>query len=118
MQRVHFILHPLMKAIFESIDGVGEWTTASICHGRGKEITLHRELKFPHSIGLLYPAFTYFLGFKVNSGNKLMGLAPYGNPNSELVKEYINKIKTELVDICDDGSIWLNQKYFDYATGD
>ncbi len=113
-----FYPSPFNEAAILTIDGVGEWTTASICHGRGKEITLHRELKFPHSIGLLYSAFTYFLGFKVNSGEyKLMGLAPYGNPNSELVKEYVNKIKTELVDIRDDGSIWLNQTYFDYATG-
>lgn len=106
------------EAAVLTIDGVGEWATASICHGRGKDITILRELKFPHSLGLLYSAFTYFLGFKVNSGEyKLMGLAPYGNPGSELVLEYIQKIKTELVDIRDDGSIWLNQSYFDYATG-
>lgn len=101
-----------------TIDGVGEWATASICSGNGSEITIHRELTFPHSIGLLYSAFTYFLGFQVNSGEyKLMGLAPYGDPNSDLTKEYIHKIKTELVDIKSDGSIWLNQDYFDYATG-
>ena len=106
------------EAAILTIDGVGEWATASICHGRGKDITILRELKFPHSLGLLYSAFTYFLGFKVNSGEyKLMGLAPYGNPGSELVSKYIQKIKTELVDIRDDGSIWLNQSYFDYATG-
>lgn len=109
---------PFNEAAILTIDGVGEWTTASICHGRGKEITLYRALKFPHSMGLLYTAFTNYLGFKVNSGEyKLMGLAPYGNPKSKRVKEYIKKIKTELVDIFDDGSIWLNQKYFDYATG-
>lgn len=101
-----------------TVDGVGEWATASICHGKGKDITLLRELKFPHSLGLLYSAFTYFLGFKVNSGEyKLMGLAPYGNPDSKLLQEYITKIKTELIDIREDGSIWLNQNYFDYATG-
>ena len=106
------------EAAILTIDGVGEWATASICHGKGKEITLLRELKFPHSLGLLYSAFTYYLGFKVNSGEyKLMGLAPYGNPESELLGEYITKIKTKLIDIQDDGSIWLNQEYFDYATG-
>ncbi len=101
-----------------TIDGVGEWATASICHGKGKDITILKELKFPHSLGLLYSAFTYFLGFKVNSGEyKLMGLAPYGNPNSELLEQYIQSIKSELIEVKDDGSIWLNQKYFDYATG-
>ena len=101
-----------------TIDGVGEWATASICHGKGKDITILKELKFPHSLGLLYSAFTYFLGFKVNSGEyKLMGLAPYGNPNSELLEQYITSIKSELIEIKDDGSIWLNQKYFDYAAG-
>jgi len=113
-----FYPSPFEEAAILTVDGVGEWATASICHGKGKEITLLRELKFPHSLGLLYSAFTYYLGFKVNSGEyKLMGLAPYGNPKSKLVEEYISKIKNELVDIRDDGSIWLNQKYFDYATG-
>lgn len=113
-----FYPSPFEEAAILTIDGVGEWATASICHGNGKEIKLLRELKFPHSLGLLYSAFTYYLGFKVNSGEyKLMGLAPYGNPESELVEEYISKIKTELIDIRDDGSIWLNQMYFDYATG-
>ncbi|MFA5668574.1 MAG: carbamoyltransferase [Balneolaceae bacterium] len=101
-----------------TIDGVGEWATASICHGKGKSITALKELKFPHSLGLLYSAFTYYLGFKVNSGEyKLMGLAPYGNPNSELLTEYIQIIKNNLVDIRNDGSIWLNQDYFGYTTG-
>lgn len=101
-----------------TIDGVGEWATASICLGEGKDITILKELKFPHSIGLLYSAFTYYLGFKVNSGEyKLMGLAPYGNPNSLEVNEYVAKIKQHLVDIKEDGSIWLNQEYFNYATG-
>src|SRR5690554_763422 len=101
-----------------TIDGVGEWATASICHGKGNSITVLKELKFPHSLGLLYSAFTYYLGFKVNSGEyKLMGLAPYGNPNSKLLAQYIQTIKSNLVDIRDDGSIWLNQDYFGYATG-
>jgi carbamoyltransferase len=97
---------------------VGEWATASICHGKGKDITILKELKFPHSLGLLYSAFTYFLGFKVNSGEyKLMGLAPYGVAGCEQVKKYVGIIKTHLVDVKEDGSIWLNQQYFDYATG-
>ena len=101
-----------------TIDGVGEWATASICHGKGKEITILKEMKFPHSVGLLYSSFTYFLGFKVNSGEyKLMGLAPYGNANSLRVKEFVEIIKEKLVKIYDDGSIWLNQEYFNYATG-
>lgn len=106
------------EAAILTIDGVGEWATASICHGKGKDITILKELQFPHSLGLLYSAFTYFLGFKVNSGEyKLMGLAPYGNPESKLIEEYIIKIKEELVDIRNDGSIWLNQDYFSYTTG-
>ena len=101
-----------------TIDGVGEWATASICHGKGKNIEILRELHFPHSLGLLYSAFTYFLGFRVNSGEyKLMGLAPYGDSNSSQVKKYIDLIKKEIIDIKADGSIWLNQKYFNYATG-
>lgn len=113
-----FYPSPFEESAILTIDGVGEWATASICSGRGSDITIHRELKFPHSLGLLYSAFTYFLGFRVNSGEyKLMGLAPYGNPNSKLLKEYIEKIKTEFVEIRDDGSIYLNQDYFDYATG-
>lgn len=101
-----------------TLDGVGEWATASICHGKGKDITILKELVFPHSLGLLYSAGTYFLGFRVNSGEyKLMGLAPYGNPNSEQVKEYIEILKSKILKINEDGSIWLNQKYFNYATG-
>lgn len=101
-----------------TIDGVGEWATASISHGKGNKIEVIKELHFPHSLGLLYSAFTYFLGFKVNSGEyKLMGLAPYGNPKSDEVKQFIKSIKSELIDIKDDGSIWLNQSYFNYATG-
>ena len=106
------------EAAIVTLDGVGEWTTTSICHGKGNKIEILKELKFPHSIGLLYSAFTYFLGFKVNSGEyKLMGLAPYGNPESETVKVFIKKIKAELIEIKPDGSVWLNQSYFNYATG-
>ena len=101
-----------------TIDGVGEWATASICKGAGNKITVLKELHFPHSVGLLYSAFTYYLGFRVNSGEyKLMGLAPYGNPQSEEVIQFERLIKEKLVDIKDDGSIWLNQQYFDYAAG-
>lgn len=101
-----------------TIDGVGEWSTASIAHGKGNSISILREMHFPHSVGLLYSAFTYFLGFTVNSGEyKLMGLAPYGIPESSEVRQYIEIIKSELVTINDDGSIWLNQENFKYATG-
>jgi carbamoyltransferase len=101
-----------------TVDGVGEWATASICHGKGKDISILSELRFPHSVGLLYSAFTYFLGFKVNSGEyKLMGLAPYGDPESQQVKDFIKLIKEELIDIKPDGSVWLKQDYFSYATG-
>jgi carbamoyltransferase len=113
-----FYPSPFEEAAILTVDGVGEWATASICHGKGKDITILKELRFPHSLGLLYSAFTYFLGFRVNSGEyKLMGLAPYGNPHSERVQGYVKTIKEHLVDIGDDGSIWLNQKYFNYATG-
>ena len=113
-----FYPSPFEEAAILTLDGVGEWATASICHGKGKDIEILREMKFPHSLGLLYSSFTYFLGFKVNSGEyKLMGLAPYGNAESERTKKYIDIIKNELVKIHDDGSIRLNQKYFKYATG-
>lgn len=106
------------EAAILTIDGVGEWATASICHGKGKDISILKELRFPHSLGLLYSAFTYFLGFKVNSGEyKLMGLAPYGVPGSAQVKKYTDIIRSTLTEIKDDGSIWLNQDYFNYATG-
>ena len=113
-----FYPSPFDEAAILTIDGVGEWATASICHGKGKDIRIIKELKFPHSLGLLYSAFTYFLGFKVNSGEyKLMGLAPYGVPGSEQVQRYVDTIRTTLVDIKEDGSLWLNQEYFNYATG-
>jgi carbamoyltransferase len=106
------------EAAVLTIDGVGEWTTASIAHGKGNDIKFLKELKFPHSVGLLYSAFTYYLGFTVNSGEyKLMGLAPYGNPDSPQTRLFIKLIKEHLVDIKEDGSIHLNQDYFNYATG-
>ena len=106
------------KAAILTIDGVGEWATASICSGEGNKITILRELDFPHSLGLLYSAFTYYCGFKVNSGEyKLMGLAPYGNHGSPEVKRYVDLIKTKLIDLKEDGSVFLNQEYFNYATG-
>ncbi len=113
-----FYPSPFEEAAILTLDGVGEWATASISYGNGKEIKLLRELKFPHSLGLLYSAFTYFLGFRVNSGEyKLMGLAPYGNHGSEIVAEYKKKIYATLIDLKEDGSLWLNQKYFNYAAG-
>lgn len=109
---------PFDDAAVLTIDGVGEWATASICHGKGKDMTILKELQFPHSLGLLYSAITYFAGFKVNSGEyKLMGLAPYGDPNSERTLRYADIIRNKLITIYPDGSIWLNQAYFDYATG-
>lgn len=113
-----FYPSPFEEAAIMTIDGVGEWATASICYGKGKDITILKELRFPHSLGLLYSAFTYFLGFRVNSGEyKLMGLAPYGNPSSPDIQRYMDIIEKDLVDLRPDGSIWLNQKYFDYAAG-
>ena len=109
---------PYSEAAILTIDGVGEWATSSICHGEGKTIKILKEVRFPHSVGLLYSAFTYFLGFKVNSGEyKLMGLAPYGNPNSERFKSFVETIKTKLIRINEDGSFVLNQRQFNYATG-
>ncbi len=113
-----FYPSPFEEAAIVTIDGVGEWATASICYGKDKELQILKELRFPHSVGLLYSAFTYYLGFKVNSGEyKLMGLAPYGIPHSIRVKEFIKKIKSEIVHVYEDGSVWLNQQYFNYTTG-
>ena len=113
-----FYASPFESAAILSIDGVGERATAAICHGRGKDITVLREMNFPHSIGLLYSAFTYYCGFKVNDGEyKLMGLAPYGNEGSESVKRFAEIIRTRLVSIKEDGSLYLDQGYFAYATG-
>lgn len=113
-----FYASPFNEALIVTIDGVGEWSTASISTGKGNRIRIMKELHFPHSVGLLYSAFTYFLGFRVNSGEyKLMGLAPYGIPGSDEVKKFEDIIRNELTDIKEDGSIWLNREYFSYATG-
>jgi len=107
-----FFPSPFSEAAFLTCDGVGEWTTTSYGVGRGNQIQMLAELRFPHSLGLLYSAFTYFTGFKVNSGEyKLMGLAPYGQP------KYRDLILRELIDLKDDGSFRLNMKYFNYGVG-
>ncbi len=103
---------PWEEAAFITVDGVGEWATTTYGVGRGNRVEILKEITFPHSLGLLYSAFTYFTGFRVNSGEyKLMGLAPYGEPR------YADIIRRELVDIRDDGSFRLNMKYFDYCAG-
>lgn len=113
-----FYPSPFEEAAILTLDGVGEWATTTIGHGKGKEIQILRELDFPHSLGLLYSAFTYYCGFKVNSGEyKLMGLAPYGNPQAEQTITFKKKILEHFVDMREDGSILLNMTYFDYATG-
>ncbi len=109
---------PYKNAAILTIDGVGEWCTASIAHGENNKISILKELHFPHSVGLLYSAFTYYLGFMVNSGEyKLMGLAPYGNPESDETDHFVELIKSKLIDIKEDGSIWIDQSYFNYSTG-
>ncbi len=109
---------PFDESAIVSIDGVGEWATTSICRGIKNDITVIKEVHFPHSVGLLYSAFTFFLGFQVNSGEyKLMGLAPYGNPEAEETRHFVGTIKEQICKIFDDGSIYLNQDYFTYATG-
>ncbi|MFT5156488.1 MAG: carbamoyltransferase [Bacteroidia bacterium] len=105
------------EAAILTIDGVGEWSTASIGVGKGNRIEILEEMHFPHSVGLLYSAATYFLGFTVNSGEyKLMGLAPYSSRTSANVLNFKAIIEDKLVDVKSDGSIWLNQAYFSYAT--
>lgn len=107
-----FFPSPYDKAAILTVDGVGEWSTASYGVGEGNRIRLTHELQFPHSLGLLYSAFTYYTGFKVNSGEyKLMGLAPYGQPI------YATTILKELVDLKPDGSLWLDMRYFRYCEG-
>lgn len=107
-----FFPSPFERAAVVTMDGVGEWATTSFGYGQGNEIHLQKELRFPHSIGLLYSAFTYYLGFKVNSGEyKVMGLAPYGEPL------YTKLILDELVELHEDGSVRLNMKYFNFAAG-
>ena len=106
-----FFPSPFEEAVILTADGVGEWATTTVAVGKKNDLEIKKEIHFPHSLGLLYSAFTYYTGFKVNSGEyKLMGLAPYGNPI------YEDKVK-KLVDIKDDGTFRLDQKYFNYATG-
>ena len=107
-----FYPSPFKKAIILTADGVGEWATTTVAIGEDNKIKMLKEIHFPHSIGLLYSAFTYFVGFKVNGGEyKLMGLAPYGNP------KYKKIILQNIIDIKDDGSFHINQSYFNYSTG-
>ena len=107
-----FLPSPFEQAAILTVDGVGEWATATIAAGRGNRIEMLRELRFPHSVGLLYSAFTHFCGFKVNAGEyKLMGLAPFGEPR------FADLIRERVVRIFDDGSIWLDQSLFDYLGG-
>ncbi len=107
-----FFPSPFDEAAILTMDGVGEWSTTTIGAGSGNRFQLTKEIRFPHSLGLLYSAFTYYLGFKVNSGEyKVMGLAPYGRPL------YAEKIKAHLIDIRPDGSFWMDMKYFDYCDG-
>jgi carbamoyltransferase len=107
-----FFPSPFESAAVLTMDGVGEWATSSYGYGRGNELHLLKELHFPHSLGLLYSAFTYYTGFRVNSGEyKVMGLAPYGEPR------YVRTILDELVDLREDGSLRLNMKYFNFAAG-
>lgn len=113
-----FYPSPFEEAAILTVDGVGEWATATICHGSGQHIKILQELRFPHSVGLLYSAFTYYLGFKVNSGEyKLMGLAPYGKKGAQQTVVFKQQILSELVDVREDGSILLNMRYFRFATG-
>jgi len=113
-----FYPSPFQDACILTIDGVGEWATTTICHGIGHQITNLKELQFPHSLGLLYSTFTGYCGFKVNSGEyKLMGLAPYGDPDSPQTQEFHRLIQESMVDLKPDGSVVLNIEYFEYATG-
>ncbi len=107
-----FYPSPFEEAVVLTMDGVGEWATTSVAIGRGSTLETIKEIHWPHSLGLLYSAFTYYCGFKVNSGEyKLMGLAPYGEP------VYADTILRNIIDVKPDGSYWLDQSYFDYATG-
>ena len=107
-----FYPSPFASAAVLTLDGVGEWTTTSVAVGNGRDLKVVKEIHFPHSLGLLYSAFTYYTGFKVNSGEyKVMGLAPYGQPH------YADLIREKLIDVADDGGFQLDMSYFDYATG-
>lgn len=113
-----YFASPFSSAAILTVDGVGEWCTASLGFGSAGNIRFLRQLNFPHSPGLLYSAFTYYLGFAVNSGEyKLMGLAPYGNRHSAQVNDFRQRIEDKLVSIKQDGSLWMDQNYFDYAAG-
>src|SRR6201981_3006561 len=107
-----FYPSPFEDALILTMDGVGEWATTSVALGSGNKLEIIKEIHFPHSLGLFYSAFTYYTGFKVNSGEyKVMGLAPYGEP------KYAGKIYEHLLEVFEDGSFRMNQEYFDYATG-
>jgi carbamoyltransferase len=107
-----FYPSPFDEAAILTLDGVGEWATTTLGHGRGRSFRLTHEIRFPHSLGLLYSAFTYYTGFRVNSGEyKVMGLAPYGEPR------YAALIREHLIHVRDDGSFWMDQSYFNYCAG-
>jgi carbamoyltransferase len=107
-----FFPSPFEDALVLTMDGVGEWATTSVAHGRGNHLEILKEIHFPHSLGLLYSAFTYYIGFKVNSGEyKLMGRAPYGEPR------FAQQIFDHLIDVKPDGSFHLNLDYFNYCDG-
>ena len=107
-----FFPSPFEDAAILTLDGVGEWATTTLGHGHGNRIRLTHEIRFPHSLGLLYSAFTYYTGFRVNSGEyKVMGLAPYGEPR------FADLIRSHLIDVRDDGSFWMDQSYFNYCAG-
>ncbi len=107
-----FLPSPYPDAAILTLDGAGEWTTTTMGEGHGNDVRILAEIKFPHSLGLLYSAFTYFTGFKVNSAEyKVMGLAPYGEP------KYVDAILTEILDLKDDGSFRMNMTYFNYCAG-
>src|SRR5207249_12080756 len=107
-----FFASPFAEAVVLTMDGVGEWATTSASVGTGHHLEMRKEIHFPHSLGLLYSAFTYYTGFKVNSGEyKVMGLAPYGEPR------YAQRIRDHLIDVREDGSFRLDMQYFNYCTG-
>ena len=107
-----FYPSPFEEAVVLTLDGVGEWATTTVAVGKQNKLEIVKEIHFPHSLGLLYSAFTYYTGFRVNSGEyKLMGLAPYGDP------KYKDLILKHLVDLKEDGSFRLDQSYFNYVTG-
>jgi carbamoyltransferase len=113
-----FYPSPFHDAAILTVDGVGEWATTTICKGEGRHISVLKELHFPHSLGLLYSAFTAYCGFRVNSGEyKLMGLAPYAMASSKRVRDWKRSIEEHMIDIREDGSYLLNMDYFEYATG-